>query len=254
MHSEVHNTFFTSLGIPASPIKEPFRARVWPVLTRDKNAQKETLVQTKNQAQPNLPLCIRITGPTIDSKVDWTPSSAWADLTQRLELELEEKILRFKLSLTDQPRLEWVWSDELSRGGMECTILAHIDTGSSALSVQNKRHLQWKVLDNIASMNNNVEFAAPAHNLLKKLNGESSARQAHKNSSASLMASPQAARKKRYTKLTLCQLMAPQKESSAPTDVCNGEEGEAQEPSISSRTTHPGSFSQPAARNKLLYD
>jgi len=103
-------------------------------------------------------------------------------------------------------------------------------------------------------MNNDVEFAAPAHNLLRKSNGESLARQAHKNNLASLMASPQAARKKRYTKLTLSQLMAPQKESSAPTNVSNGEEGEAQEPLISNRTTHLGSFSQPAARNKLLYD
>jgi hypothetical protein len=190
MHSEVHNTFFTSLGITAPPNKEPFRARIWPVLTRDKNGQKETLVQSKNQAPPNVPLCIRVTGPAIDSEVDWTPSSAWADLIQRLELELEKKILRFKLSLTDQPRLEWVWSEEISKGGMECTIFAHIDTGSSALSVQNKRHLQWKALDNIASMNNEVEFAALAHILLRKEDGETSTRKAHKNNSASLMASP----------------------------------------------------------------
>jgi len=55
---------------------------------------------------------------------------------------------------------------------MECTILAYIDTGSSAMSVQNKRHLQWKVLDHIPSMNNEVEFATPAHNLLRKYDVE----------------------------------------------------------------------------------
>ncbi|KAH9569301.1 hypothetical protein CY35_03G126000 [Sphagnum magellanicum] len=48
MHSEVHTTFFTWLGITAPPNKEPLRARVWPMLTRDKNGQKETLVQSKN--------------------------------------------------------------------------------------------------------------------------------------------------------------------------------------------------------------
>jgi hypothetical protein len=51
---------------------------------------------------------------------------------------------------------------------MECTILAYIDTGSSALSVQSKRHLHWKVLEHNSSMNNEVEFAALVHNLLRK--------------------------------------------------------------------------------------
>jgi hypothetical protein len=37
---------------------------------------------------------------------------------------------------------------------MECTILAHIRTGSSALSVQSKRHLHWKEIGNISDMNN----------------------------------------------------------------------------------------------------
>jgi len=135
MHSEVHTSFFSALSITTPPNKEPSRAKIWLVLIRDKNAQKETLVHSKNQAPPSLPLCIRITGPAIDTEVDWSPSSAWADLIQRIELELEEKILRFKLSLTDQPQLEWVWSEELNRSGMECTILACIDTGSRALSV-----------------------------------------------------------------------------------------------------------------------
>jgi hypothetical protein len=84
-------------------------------------------------------LSIKITGPAEVAEVEWFPSSAWADLIQRLKLELKEKILRFKLSITEQPQLEWVWQEELSRGGMECTILA--DTGLNALSVQNKRHL-----------------------------------------------------------------------------------------------------------------
>jgi hypothetical protein len=103
MHSEVHPSFFTSLGILVPPNKKPFRTRVWPVLVKGKNFQKETLVHSKNQALPSLPLSIRITGP---AEAEWTPSSAWADLIQRLELELEEKILRYKLSIKDQPQLE----------------------------------------------------------------------------------------------------------------------------------------------------
>jgi hypothetical protein len=43
------------------------------------------------------------------AEVEWSPSSAWADLIQRIELELEEKILRFKLSIIEKPQLEWVW-------------------------------------------------------------------------------------------------------------------------------------------------
>jgi len=49
MHSEVHTSFFTSFGITTPPNKEPFRARIWLVLVRDKNAQKETLVLTRSQ-------------------------------------------------------------------------------------------------------------------------------------------------------------------------------------------------------------
>jgi hypothetical protein len=135
------------------------------VLTRDKNSNKETLVYSKNQARPNLPLNLRITGPT---EAKWTQESAWADLTQCLETELEEKVLRYKLSIKTRPMLEWSWLKENSRGGTECTILAHIDSGSNALSVQNKRHLHWKALEGKTEMGNEMEFSAPAHSLLMK--------------------------------------------------------------------------------------
>jgi len=190
MHSEVHPSFFTSLGILVPPNKEPFRARMWPILVREKNSQKETLVHSQSQALPSLSLSIRITGPAKATKEEWSISSTWADRTQRIKLELEEKVLRFKYSITKQPQLEWAWQEELSRGGMECTILAYIDTGSSALSVQNKRHLHWKVLDHIPSMNNEVEFAVPAQNLLRKTEVVSTTRQAHKYRVASNLASP----------------------------------------------------------------
>jgi len=59
------------------------------------------------------------------------------------------------------------------------------------------------------NMNNDVEFAGPAHSLLLKSGLESTDCQAHKNMSASLHASPQAVRKKRYIKLDLTQLEPP---------------------------------------------
>jgi hypothetical protein len=66
------------------------------VLLREKNSIKETLVYSKNQARPNLPFRMRIMGPT---EAVWTQNTAWADLTQCLETELEEKVLRYKLTI-----------------------------------------------------------------------------------------------------------------------------------------------------------
>lgn len=80
-------------------------------------------------------------------EVAWDTSSAWSELVQRMEFELEEIFLRYKLSIGERPHFEWVWHEEPSRGGTNCTILAHIDTRESALSVQNKKHLHWKALD-----------------------------------------------------------------------------------------------------------
>lgn len=85
-----------------------------------------------------------------------------------MEAELEEKILRYKMVVKDNLQLEWCWQAEPSKGGMECTILAHIWTGSNALSVQNKRHLHWKEVETISTMNNDTGGAVVAHNLFLK--------------------------------------------------------------------------------------
>jgi predicted kinase len=77
---------------------------VWSVLVKEKNSQKETFVHSKNQAPPNLSLSIRIMGL---AEVEWTHNSAWADLTQHLEMDLEEKILKYKLAFKDWLHLEW---------------------------------------------------------------------------------------------------------------------------------------------------
>lgn len=103
LHSEVPPSYFTSIGIQVPQNREPLRARVWPVLVRERNSRKETLVHSKNQAKSSLPLNIRLDGPV---ETEWIPNSAWADLIQRLEVELEEKALRYKLSISDWPQLE----------------------------------------------------------------------------------------------------------------------------------------------------
>ncbi len=137
---------------------------------------------------------------------------------------------------------------------MECTILAHIDTGSSALSVQNKKHLHWKALEHIPSMNNEVEFTTSAHNLLRKEDAGDTNRQAHKNRAESILASPQATRKKRFTKLDLARMLSPQEASLGLTQVDKEGEGEGRKPLPCDLNRFPGSISQPAACNRLTYD
>jgi hypothetical protein len=66
------------------------------------------------------------------------------------------------------------------------------------------------VLDNKLGMGNEVEFAASAHNLLMKIGAIQSEYQEIKNRTASTQASPQAARKKRYTKLDFAILASPE--------------------------------------------
>jgi hypothetical protein len=120
-----------------------------------------------------------------------------------LEAELEEKILRYKLTVKECLHLEWNWQVEPSRGGMECTILAHIHTGTSEISVQNKCHLHWKETDSTTIMNNEVEFAAKAHDLLLKNGPSRIDHQTYKHKMASILALPLATRKRRYIRLDL---------------------------------------------------
>jgi hypothetical protein len=176
------------------------KARVWSVLSREKEERKQILVHTRNQAPPDLLFNIRVTSP---SEERWTQASAREDLVRRLEAELKNKILRYKMKIKDNLQLEWCWQAEPGGGGMECTILAHIRTGSSALSVQNKRHLHWKEIEIISTMNNNTRGAMAAHNLLLKKDPSSTNHLEYKHKMASILASPQAARKKRFIKLEL---------------------------------------------------
>jgi hypothetical protein len=95
MHSDVHYSYFTSLGILSPLGQEHARAKIWPVLSRENNAQKELLIYAKNNALPGLPLNIRITG---SSEEEWTHASALEDITRNIESKLEDKILRYSVA------------------------------------------------------------------------------------------------------------------------------------------------------------
>jgi hypothetical protein len=81
-----------------------YRAQVWPVFTKEKGPQKEVLIHSKNQAFPNLPIGIRITG---DGGEHWSSKPTMEELIQHIATGLEENIMRHKLLLKDQFSLEW---------------------------------------------------------------------------------------------------------------------------------------------------
>jgi hypothetical protein len=208
------------------------------------------LIFAKNNALPGLPLSIRITG---SSEEEWTHASALEDITRSIESELEDKILRFSLNLKDCLSLEWSWQEDKNRGGWECTILAHISTGSSAISVQNKKHLHWRTSNSLTVMNNDIEFAGPAHNLLLKSGPVSTERQVRMSEFASQMVSPQAIRKKRFIKLDLSKL-EPQRVATS----LNFEDGQvvqgAQLNSEAVQDHHMGSIGQQTAQALPTHD
>jgi hypothetical protein len=107
-----------------------------------------------------------------------------------VEADLEENVLRYKLGVGGKLHLEWSWQAEPGRGGMECTIFAHIRTGSSAISVQNKKHLHWKEIGTNSIMNDDTGGAIATHNLLLKRDHQCTEHLAHKQKMASILASP----------------------------------------------------------------
>jgi hypothetical protein len=189
------------------------------VLSREKDGKEQILVHARNQTPPALPLSIRVTGPP---EQRWTHTSAQESLIRNVEADLEEKIFIYKLGVRGKLHLEWSWQVEPGRGGMECTILAHIRTGSSAISVQNKRHLHWKETGTITIMSDDTGGALAAHNLLLKRDHQSTEHLAHKQKMASILASPQNARKKRFTKLDLGNLGTNPPAGANPFQVLKG--------------------------------
>jgi hypothetical protein len=129
MYSKLHQSFFTSLGIPLPANANLCRPWVWPILTRKKGPQKEVLLHSRNQTFPNLPIGMKITR---DGGEDRFSKSAMEELIQHRAIGLEENVLRHKLLLKDQFSLKWSWQEEPSRGRIECTIFAHIPIGSKS--------------------------------------------------------------------------------------------------------------------------
>ncbi len=167
-------------------------------------------MRLKEHTPPSLPINIRFKGPAEAHEEEWSSDTAWEELIHKVETELKEQTLRPNFNIKVKPHLEWAWHEEQNRGGMECTILVHIQTGTNGASVQKKKHLQWIALDQIQNLNNEVPFTAPAHNLLKKTGEATLIRKEPGNTPASSKASPQVARKKRHTRLDMTILMQPE--------------------------------------------
>ncbi|CAM6044071.1 unnamed protein product [Sphagnum compactum] len=155
-------------------------------ISRYKNAQKETLMRFKEHTPPSLPLNIRLKGPAEELEEEWSTNAAWGELIHQVEVELKDQTLRFYLSISEKPRLEWSWQDEPNKGGMECTILVFIHTGLKGVSVQKRKNLHWIALDHTPDLNNEVAFTVLAHNLLMRKGEVDSSHQELRNRSASI--------------------------------------------------------------------
>ncbi len=102
--SELHRSFFESLGIAVPGNQEFGRVKIWPVLSREKDEKEQILIHSKNQTPPDLPLNIRVTGPPEEK---WTKASAQETLLRNVEAELEEKVLRYRMEVKEKLHLEW---------------------------------------------------------------------------------------------------------------------------------------------------
>jgi hypothetical protein len=137
---------------------------------------------------------------------------------------------------------------------MECTILVHIHTGAKGVSVQKRKHLHWKALEQTLNLDNEVAFVTPAHNLLMRSSDEDSTRQALRNRWASLRASFQAARKKkRFTRLDMIILMNQESNNLDPAQGKLLEDRQVGKFAAGATTKPSGSLNPPVARNKLTY-
>jgi hypothetical protein len=103
-------------------------------------------------------------------------------------------------------------------------------------------------------MGNELEFSAPAHNLLMKTEVMHLEHQESKNRSANIQASPQVARKKRYTKLNFTLLASSGANGDDTFSLDRKKEDGPQEDPAKDCIREPGSFGPKAARNRLTYD
>jgi hypothetical protein len=102
-------------------------------------------------------------------------------------------------------------------------------------------------------MSNDTEFSALAHNLLMKTKTAISEHQESKNRSASIQASPQAARKKRFTKLNFNLPDPTWANKGRPISSNREKEDGSQQCPTGDITSEPGLIGPKAARNYLTY-
>jgi hypothetical protein len=101
-------------------------------------------------------------------------------------------------------------------------------------------------------MSNEMEFSAQAHNLLMKTEAAISEHQERKNRSASIQASPQVARKKRFTKLNLNFLDSPRVNNDSPVNSDQEKEDGSQE-SLAKDATKENGIDPPQGRPKSTH-
>jgi len=102
-------------------------------------------------------------------------------------------------------------------------------------------------------MNNETEFATPAHSLLMKADQMNSFRLESKNRAASMQASPQVARKKRFTKLDISSTGTPLTDDNASAwDETTRQVGDQEAPPRNT-SRNLGSIGEDATRNDLSY-
>ncbi|CAM6065850.1 unnamed protein product [Sphagnum tenellum] len=101
-------------------------------------------------------------------------------------------------------------------------------------------------------MGNEMEFLAPTHSLLMKKEAIQTEHQANKNRSASFQASPQATRKKRYTKLNFA-ILASTEANEEPNQGREEKEDDSQGSPEVDKGREMGSLGSKAARNRLIY-
>jgi hypothetical protein len=103
--------------------------------------------------------------------------------------------------------------------------------------------------DSLTNMNNDIEFSGLAHSLLLKSSPVSTDRQVRKSASASLLASPQTIRKKRFIKLDLSKLEPPRTVTPLSSADDQEAQGAGQEEVGQTACTDMGSIGSPAAQN-----
>ncbi len=97
-----------------------------------------------------------------------------------------------------------------------------------------------------------MEFSAPAHSLLMKTEAVQLEHQEIKNRLASFQASPQATRKKRYTKLNFA-ILASSGANEEPSQGRKEKEDDLHGSLETNEGKETGSFGSKAARNRLNY-